>query len=98
MKQAKVKRIEKHGNSHVIRVPLVLFIAMILALIGLTIVLWSAERGEDPRLNVKNAGDFATLLPSIIGLTQSSLDGGNKSSSSKMAISSSRFCCAISRP
>jgi len=77
-KQTKSKWIEKRRGSHVIRVPLVLFSAMIVALIGLTITLWSAERGEDPRLNVKNAGDFAALLPSIIGLTQSSLDGGNK--------------------
>jgi cardiolipin synthase A/B len=78
MKEKKSKWIEKRRGSHVIRVPLILFIALVLAVIGLTIVLWSAERGEDPHLNVKNAGDFATLLPSIIGLTQSSLDGGNK--------------------
>jgi cardiolipin synthase len=77
-KNTKSKRIEKKGTSHVIHVPLVLFIAMIVALIGLTIVLWSAERGEDPHLNVKNAGEFSTLLPSIVGLTQSSLDPGNK--------------------
>jgi cardiolipin synthase A/B len=77
-KQTKSKWIEKRGTSHVIRVPLVLFIAMIVALIGLTIVLWSAERGEDPQLNVKNGGEFSTLLPSIVGLTQSSLDPGNK--------------------
>ena len=78
MKQTKSKWIEKRGTSHIIRVPIVLFCAMIVALIGLTIVLWSAERGEDPHLNVKNVGDFSTLLPSIIGLTQSSLDSGNK--------------------
>jgi cardiolipin synthase len=77
-KDNKFKRIQKRGTSHVIHVPLVLFIAMIVALIGLTIVLWSAERGEDPHLNVKNAGEFSTLLPSIVGLTQSSLDPGNK--------------------
>jgi cardiolipin synthase len=76
-KETKLKRIEKRGTSHIIHVPLVLFIAMVVALIGLTIVLWSAERGEDPRLNVRNAGEFSTLLPSIIGLTQSSLDAGN---------------------
>ena len=74
----KSKWIEKRRGSHVIRVPLVLFSAMILAVIGLTTMLWSAERGEEPHLNVKNAGEFSTLLPSIIGLTQSSLDAGNK--------------------
>jgi cardiolipin synthase len=78
MKEKKSKWIEKRRGSHVIRVPIILFVALVLAVIGLTIVLWSAERGEDPHLNVKNAGDFATLLPSIIGLTQSSLDSGNK--------------------
>jgi len=65
-------------GSHVIRVPIVLFIALIIAVTGLTIMLWSAERGETPHLNVKNAGDFSALLPSIVGLTQSSLDGGNQ--------------------
>ncbi|HEX3578958.1 MAG TPA: phospholipase D-like domain-containing protein, partial [Thermoanaerobaculia bacterium] len=77
-KQTKSKWIEKRGNSHFIRVPLVLFIAMIVVVIGLTIMLWSAERGENPQLNVKNAGEFSTLLPSIVGLTQSSMDPGNK--------------------
>ena len=77
-KETKSKWIEQRRGSHVIRVPLVLFSAMVLVVIGLTTMLWSAERGENPHLNVKNAGDFAALLPSIIGLTQSSLDGGNK--------------------
>jgi cardiolipin synthase len=81
MPKAKTKRhrVEKtaHG-SHVIRVPIILFAALLLAVIGLTILLWSAERGTNPHLNVKNVGDFATLLPSIVGLTQSSLDAGNK--------------------
>lgn len=73
------KRIEKtpHG-SHVIRVPIILFAALILAVVGLTTLLWSAERGENPSLNVKNVGDFSALLPSIIGLTHSSLDAGNQ--------------------
>ncbi|MDP9362282.1 MAG: cardiolipin synthase [Acidobacteriota bacterium] len=73
------KWIEKtKGGSHIVRVPLVLFIALIIAVIGLTILLWSAERGANPRLNVKNAGDFSALLPSIVGLTQSSLEAGNQ--------------------
>jgi cardiolipin synthase len=75
----KKKWIEKNkGGSHIVRVPLILFIALVIAVIGLTITLWSAERGADPRLNVKNAGDFAALLPSIVGLTQSSLESGNQ--------------------
>jgi cardiolipin synthase len=81
MPKPKIKRkwIEKtKSGSHVIRVPIVLFVALIVTVTGLTIMLWSAERGESPRLNVKNAGDFAALLPSILGLTQSSLDDGNQ--------------------
>ncbi len=76
--KAKRKRIEKtkHG-SHVVRVPVIVFAALLLAVIGLTIMLWSAERGTDPRLNVKNNGDFSALLPSMVGLTQSSLEPGN---------------------
>ena len=75
--KVKTPWIEKRHGSHVIRVPIILFAALILAVTGLTIMLWSAERGEDPRLNVKNDGDFSALLPSIVGLTQSSLEGGN---------------------
>jgi cardiolipin synthase len=79
MKKAKTKWIEKtkHG-SHVVRVPLIVFVALMIAVTGLTIMLWSAERGTDPRLNVKNAGDFSALLPSIVGLTQSTLEAGNQ--------------------
>ncbi len=55
-----------------------MFIALVLAVIGLTIVLWSAERGTNPSLNVKDVGEFNVLLPSIIGLTQSSLESGNQ--------------------
>jgi len=74
----KRKWIEKtRRGSHVVRVPLIVFIALLVTVIGLTIMLWSVERGTDPRLNVKNDGDFSALLPSIVGLTQSSLDPGN---------------------
>ncbi|HEX3067587.1 MAG TPA: cardiolipin synthase [Thermoanaerobaculia bacterium] len=76
--KAKRKRIEKtKRGSHVVRVPLVVCAAFLIAVTGLTIMLWSAERGTDPRLNVKNDGDFSALLPSIVGLTQSSLEPGN---------------------
>jgi cardiolipin synthase len=75
----KRKWIEKTSRgSHVVRISLVVFVAMIVALIGLTILLWSAERGTDPHLNVKNVGDLPALLPSIVGLTQSSMESGNQ--------------------
>ena len=78
MKEKKSKWIEKRRGSHVIRVPLILFIALILAVTGLTVLLWSAERGTNPQLNVKNVGDFSALLPSMVGLTGSNLDSGNQ--------------------
>lgn len=75
----KKKWIEKtRTGSHIVRVPIIVLLALLIAVIGLTITLWSAERGANPRLNVKNAGDFSALLPSIVGLTQSSLEPGNK--------------------
>ncbi len=77
-KKTKTPWIEKRRGSHVIRVPIIVVAAMIVAVTGLTIMLWSAERGEDPRLNVRNDGDFSAMLPSIVGLTQSSLDDGNQ--------------------
>jgi cardiolipin synthase len=66
-----------HG-THYVRVPTISFAALILAVAGLTILLWSAERGTDARLNVKNPGDLNALLPSIVGLTESSMDAGNR--------------------
>ena len=78
MKEQKSKWIEKRRGSHVIRVPLVLFIALVLVVIGLTVLLWSAERGTNPHLNVKNTGDFSALLPSMVGLTGASLESGNQ--------------------
>ena len=72
------KWIEKNKQgSHIVRVPFILFVGLFILVIGLTVLLWSAERGTTPRLNVKNAGEFSALLPSIIGLTQSSLEIGN---------------------
>jgi cardiolipin synthase len=68
----------KQHRTHYVHIPLVGFVALVVAVIGLTILLWSAERGADARLNVKNPGDFNALLPSIVGLTQSSLESGNQ--------------------
>lgn len=72
-------KIEKHKGSgtHYVRTPLVFFISLIAMVAALTIMLWSATRGREVRLRVKQPGDFEALLPSIVGLTQGSLDGGN---------------------
>jgi len=75
----KKKWIEKDSRgSHVVRIPIVIMAALLIIVVGLTIMLWSAERGTNAKLNVKNVGDFSALLPSIVGLTQSSLESGNK--------------------
>jgi cardiolipin synthase A/B len=75
----KSKWIEKSkGGTHFVRVPMVTFVAALIAVILLTIMLWSAERGRATQLQVKQPGDFAALLPSIVGLTGASLDPGNQ--------------------
>jgi cardiolipin synthase len=73
-----VKWIEVRRGAHVVRVPIVLFVSMAFAILMLTVVLWSVWRNRDVHLQVKNPGELNTLLPSIVGLTQSSLDGGNR--------------------
>ena len=78
MATRKVKRIEKIGHTHFVRVPVVWFVADLVIIAGLTLALWSAERGRAVHLSVKKPGDFAALLPSIVGLTQSSLERGNR--------------------
>jgi cardiolipin synthase len=72
-------KIEKHKGSgtHFVRTPLILFVSLIVMVAGLAVLLWSAKRGRDTQLHVKEPGDFTALLPSIVGLTQGSLDAGN---------------------
>jgi len=68
---------DSRGTHHV-RVPFVFFFALLFAITMMTIVLWSIWRQNDAHLRVKNPGDLNALLPSIVGLTQSSLDAGNR--------------------
>jgi len=74
----KVKRFEKIGHTHYLRVPFVWTVATIVIIAGLTLALWSAERGRATHLQVKNPGELGAMLPSIVGLTQSSLERGNR--------------------
>jgi len=75
----KRKWIEKNARgTHFLRVPIVTFVALIVMVIALTITLWSAERGRATQLSVKNPGDLPALMPSIVGLTQGSLERGNR--------------------
>ncbi|HJT17176.1 MAG TPA: phospholipase D-like domain-containing protein, partial [Thermoanaerobaculia bacterium] len=68
----------KPTGTHYIRVPLVAAISLVILVVGLAILLWSAERGRSVHLDVKQPGDFGALLPSIVGLTQSTLEPGNR--------------------
>jgi cardiolipin synthase len=68
-----------HGRgTKVVRVPVVLVIAVVAIIIALSILLWSAARGRDTRLQVANPGELNVLLPSLVGLTGGSLEPGNR--------------------
>jgi cardiolipin synthase A/B len=69
---------QKASGTHFVEIPMIAAVSLILMVIGLTVMLWSSERGRDTRLQVKQPGDFMALLPSIVGLTQGSLDPGNQ--------------------
>lgn len=60
-----------------IRMPLVLFSGLLLALVILLILFWSVKREPDVEFSVKDGEPLTELLPSLVGLTQSSLDHGN---------------------
>ncbi|HEX7150126.1 MAG TPA: cardiolipin synthase [Thermoanaerobaculia bacterium] len=58
--------------------PLIVFVALVLALTVMTVLFWSVKRDVETELRVQDTGELRTLLPSIVGLTQGSLDPGNK--------------------
>lgn len=72
-------RITKIDGTRYIRTPLMLFIGVVFLTLVMGLLLWSAKWRMDPDpLRVHDAGDLNSLLPSVIGLTQGSLDSGNK--------------------
>lgn len=75
--KAKAKRFETVRGTTYMRLPLMVFIGMVLALIVLMIVLWSAKRRQDTAFSVKSPAEVRLLMPSLVGLTQSNADGGN---------------------
>ena len=64
------------GTTYV-RMPMVVFAGGVLAIVLLTILMWSVKREPDTRLQVKNPGELSVLLPSVAGLTHSALEPGN---------------------
>ena len=73
-RKAKPKR--EWRPTRYVRIPVVAFVLGVLAIVILSIVLWSLKRKPDAKLRVTNQGDIYALLPSFAGLTQSNLDHG----------------------
>ncbi|HEX6159980.1 MAG TPA: cardiolipin synthase [Thermoanaerobaculia bacterium] len=71
-------RIWQEGSTTFVKLPLVLFIGGILLLIVLTVLVWSIKRESDVVLRSTDPGNLDKLIPSIVGLTQGSLDAGNQ--------------------
>ena len=65
------------GTTYV-RMPLVAFIGGLFLIVGMAILIWSVKREPDTRLHVDDPGELRTLLPAIVGLTQSTLEAGNR--------------------
>ena len=70
--------IKKERGTHYVRVPFAFVLVLMLAVALLSVALWSISRERDTHLQVKNPGELNALLPSIVGLTESSLDPGNR--------------------
>ena len=68
----------RSSGSRYVRVPLVGLVVLVLLTIIFATLLWSTKRRVDTRLAVQDPGELMTLLPSIAGVTQSSLDPGNR--------------------
>lgn len=65
------------GTTYV-RMPLIVFIGGVLAIVLFTITLWSVKRKTAAVLRVESPAEVHALMPSLVGLTHSSLDGGNR--------------------
>jgi len=72
-----VRHFETVRGTTYVRVPLMLFIGGVLALVLLVLVLWSVKRKQDAVLSVTSPPEVKLLIPSVVGLTQSTLDQGN---------------------
>lgn len=70
--------ITKHDGKRYITLPLVAVILMLVVVAALLLILWSVKRHRDPMLRVEQPGEIHALLPSIAGLSQGTLLGGNR--------------------
>jgi cardiolipin synthase len=72
-------RITKDQGTTYIRVPLMLFVGLVVLILVLGFLFWSAKwRRDTHHLAVTNPGDFEALLPSIVHLSQGTLTPGNR--------------------
>ena len=76
MKNEKKEKKERKQPTYV-RLPLAAVIGGVLAILVMGILLWSAKRKPDKTLMVTNPGELRALLPSLAGLTHSTLEPGN---------------------
>ena len=68
----------KRREPRYVRLPYSGVVAMIFIIVFLSVLYWSAKWRRDPVLRVKQDGQLVALIPSIVGLTQGSLEEGNK--------------------
>ena len=60
-----------------VTIPTAVLVALVLVVILLIVVIWSIRRHRDPKLEIKSDAPLAELMPSLSGLTQSSVYVGN---------------------
>ena len=72
-----LKIVQHHRGTTYVRLPLIAFAAGLIMLVGLAITVWSIKRKPQTYLQVKNPGALQALIPSIVGITQGSLEPGN---------------------
>jgi cardiolipin synthase A/B len=61
-----------------VAVPIWVLALLALAIVALTVILWSVKRRRRPHLHLDSDDDLHGLIPSIVGLTQGTLVKGNK--------------------
>lgn len=66
------------GGTTYVRMPLIAFLGGLLMIVAMAVLIWSVKREPDTRLRVDDPGELRTLLPAIVGLTQSTLEPGNR--------------------
>ncbi len=71
----KTKKPRKPAKT--VQLPLAAVIGGALAIVIMALLLWSGMRRPDKTLQVQNPGELRALLPSIAGLTHSTMEAGN---------------------